>query len=533
MFRGRKKESATRFAEVPRRVLIDRPSVHDKCLRTRSTRVVRHFRCDRRFTTCTPTWKNYIVADGRIVAQRVTRGSSVTLNYFVLDHLGSVVAITDSQSSTVVRQSYDPWGRMRNYADGGPDTSCALPAASPSTRGYTNQEQIPAVCLDNYNARLYDPQLGRFLAADPSDGSGLNRYWYVGDNPLSLNDPTGLCFLGCFWKSPTGKSVIGIAIAAFLSLVALPIAEEGYAVFAQQGLSGLTASQLALNAGIAGGVSGAVTTGKLEGAVEGAAEALAFNMVGTALGDSSKYSFFDAHTGMVFLAHGLVGGLFSAGQKGGFVSGFLAAGFGAAADSAEMAGHDPDAIVFNTVEHALAGGVGAMLGGGKFANGAVTGAFGYLFNRLPHQSSAEKEAEEDINRITALEGSLSDYGVSDDELSDMYADAESRAFEVYTAKELGLNLLTDGLGKVLEWLGVSKRSAETVDLAGHAAGNAREIAKELLGVSELQALTRREFISILQNRLDRANFENLESKGYYKRSDQNVAIFDYDRVFGQ
>jgi len=157
----------------------------------------------------------------------VTRGSTVTLNYFVLDHLGSVVAITDSQTNTVVRQSYDAWGRMRNYSDGTPDTSCALPAASPSTRGYTNQEQIPAICLDNYNARLYDPQLGRFLAADPSDGSGLNRYWYVGDNPLSLNDPTGLCFLGCFWKSPTGKSVIGIAIAAFLSLVALPELEAG------------------------------------------------------------------------------------------------------------------------------------------------------------------------------------------------------------------------------------------------------------------------------------------------------------------
>jgi len=139
-----------------------------------------------------------------------------------------------------------------------------------------------------------------------------------------------------------------------------------------------------MNAGISGGVSGGVTSGSLQGAAMGAAEALAFNMVGTAIGDDPGAPFYSMHTVAEILGHGIVGGLFSAGQRGGFVSGFLAAGFSAAADSAEMAGHDPDAIVFNTVEHALAGGLGAMLGGGKFANGAVTGSFGYLFNSMGH-----------------------------------------------------------------------------------------------------------------------------------------------------
>ena len=37
-------------------------------------------------------------------------------------------------------------------------------------------------------------------------------------------------------------------------------------------------------------------------------------------------------------------------------------------------------IAFNTAIHAVAGGLGSSLGGGKFANGAVTGAFGYQFN---------------------------------------------------------------------------------------------------------------------------------------------------------
>lgn len=37
-----------------------------------------------------------------------------------------------------------------------------------------------------------------------------------------------------------------------------------------------------------------------------------------------------------------------------------------------------------TITSAVVGGTGSVLGGGKFANGAVTGAFGYLFNYLAH-----------------------------------------------------------------------------------------------------------------------------------------------------
>jgi hypothetical protein len=152
----------------------------------------------------------------------------------------------------------------------------------------------------------------------------------------------------------------------------------GVTVFSDGGLSTLSASQLALNAGIAGGVSGGLTSGTLQGAAMGALEALAFNMVGTAAGDPEGDDFFQPHTAAEILGHGMVGGLFSAveGQKGGFAAGFLAAGFGAAADAAELPGDDPGVIAVNTMEHALAGGAGSMLGGGKFANGAVTGAFG-------------------------------------------------------------------------------------------------------------------------------------------------------------
>ena len=50
--------------------------------------------------------------------------------------------------------------------------------------------------LSYYNARWYDPKLGRFLSADtivpgPANPQAFNRYSYVFNNPLRFTDPTG------------------------------------------------------------------------------------------------------------------------------------------------------------------------------------------------------------------------------------------------------------------------------------------------------------------------------------------------------
>jgi RHS repeat-associated protein len=85
---------------------------------------------------------------------------------------------------------------MRVATTGADDMTCSLPPASLSTRGFTNQEQMTDVCLDNYNARIYDPQIGRFMSADTEvpdayHSQSYNRYTYVENGPLSYTDPTG------------------------------------------------------------------------------------------------------------------------------------------------------------------------------------------------------------------------------------------------------------------------------------------------------------------------------------------------------
>jgi RHS repeat-associated protein len=61
---------------------------------------------------------------------------------------------------------------------------------------YTGQETEDAIAsggtggLMNYGARMYDPQMGRFLSVDPA-GQYQSPYTYAGNNPVGMVDPDG------------------------------------------------------------------------------------------------------------------------------------------------------------------------------------------------------------------------------------------------------------------------------------------------------------------------------------------------------
>jgi RHS repeat-associated protein len=338
----------------------------------------------------TTTWRDYLSVDGKIIAERfLPVGGAASWKFFVLDHLGSIAVVADSAGTVSENLAYDAWGRRRSATDGSDLSQCTV--TSVTTRGFINQEQMDGgVCLDNLNARIYDPTLGRFLSADPMIGDPytpqqLNRYTYSLNNPLSLSDPNGLCFLGCFYRNPVVQTVIAIAIAA---LVPYAFPEEWAAFGAEVGIGTLATEAVAVAAG--GALSGAATAGMnggniLRGMLSGAFEALAFFRVGGYVDglEAADATAADIPNALLRIGlHGLVGGIASSINKGNFGAGFLAAGFGAAADSVPTEG-----MAEGTVVHAVAGGVGSVLGGGKFENGAITGAFGYLFNKVAHQVS--------------------------------------------------------------------------------------------------------------------------------------------------
>lgn len=310
------------------------------------------------------TWRDYLVVDGRIVAQRVKTGASEVWNHFILDHLGSIAIITGEHGAILARQSYDPWGRMRN-ADGSPDTVCGLPDASQSTRGFTGQEQMARVCLVNLNARIYDPTLGRFLSPDSVTQDlynlqVLNRYSYCGNNPLSFTDPSGNIF------GVDDLIVAAVVLTVAASALHIPVLGD-IAVIA---------------ASIACGPAGPLCAGASSAAQAG--------MNGGHIGDIlSAFALTAAQAGMMqgiggmhmslpgrALMAGMVGGMFSAAQGGNFGSGFLAAGVSMlAAPTVGTIAHGN--VLAGTLISAVIGGGASVLGGGKFMNGAVTGAFAY------------------------------------------------------------------------------------------------------------------------------------------------------------
>jgi len=106
-------------------------------------------------------------------------------NMYLTDALGSVITtISAAAGSAAVQgnQVYGPYGTAR-YQQGSLDT----------TKGFTGQYNDSLSGLDYYNARYYDPVVGRFLSADPIQGNlqGMDPYAYVGGNPETFSDPTG------------------------------------------------------------------------------------------------------------------------------------------------------------------------------------------------------------------------------------------------------------------------------------------------------------------------------------------------------
>src|SRR5512145_1539367 len=131
------------------------------------------------WTGNTSTMVKYYYAGGQRVAMRKGTGA---VTYLFGDHLGST-AKTYVNSTTTTEQRYFPWGGTRY-------------GSSPTAFQYTGQRNDSSIGLYFYNARYYDPALGRFVQADtivpdPGNPQMLNRYSYTLNNPLKYVDPTG------------------------------------------------------------------------------------------------------------------------------------------------------------------------------------------------------------------------------------------------------------------------------------------------------------------------------------------------------
>jgi RHS repeat-associated protein len=276
-----------------------------------------------------------------------------------------------------------------------------IEASALTNRGFTGHEHVDEVGIIHMNGRIYDPELGRFLSADPhiqspNNSQSHNRYSYVLNNPLKYTDPSGyfiewmmrgvVKFMGRY-----GRVVFAVVAAYMTGGMTMAAFGYGFAGFGAAMGGGAYGVMAVTAAGAVGGfASGYVTSGTMQGAFRGAAagafSALLASAIGNVFADGAMDKAFGGTVGAEIARntlHGISQGTITAASGGDFKSGFIGAFVGHAVGAGVMSkisGSGPGSILARTMVAATAGGLASKWGGGKFANGAVSAAFVHLFN---------------------------------------------------------------------------------------------------------------------------------------------------------
>jgi RHS repeat-associated protein len=124
--------------------------------------------------------KHYFAGATRIATRKYSIPQTMSVEYYLGDHLGSTSITTDSSGAKVSELRYKPFGEVRYAWTSAPVTT---PSYSLSRFTYTGQythmdDPTTAGVTEGfglmfYNARWYDPALGRFAQADTIVPAGV------------------------------------------------------------------------------------------------------------------------------------------------------------------------------------------------------------------------------------------------------------------------------------------------------------------------------------------------------------------------
>jgi len=109
--------------------------------------------------------------------------SPITVHYFLCDHLGAPIALTDREGKIAWAVRRDPWGNIQEEYD---------------PHKLEQNIQLPGQYLDRetglyYNRyRYYDPTIGAYINQDPIGLAGGTNWYRYPLNPIQGIDPVGL-----------------------------------------------------------------------------------------------------------------------------------------------------------------------------------------------------------------------------------------------------------------------------------------------------------------------------------------------------
>ncbi|MFE7839230.1 RHS repeat-associated core domain-containing protein [Streptomyces sp. NPDC057474] len=117
------------------------------------------------------------------------RTSDNKVSFLSADHHGTGDLAVDATSGAVTQRRTDPYGAARGKLS--PETG-----TWPGEKGFVGGTIDASTGLVHIGAREYDPDLGKFISADPlidyTRPQQMNGYAYASNTPVTLSDPTGL-----------------------------------------------------------------------------------------------------------------------------------------------------------------------------------------------------------------------------------------------------------------------------------------------------------------------------------------------------
>lgn len=120
-------------------------------------------------------------------ARETADPATLLTRYPLQSLLGSITVELDDAATVISDEEYYPYGETAVFSAVSPGDA-ALKAYR-----FVGKERDGATGLYYFGARYYAPGFGRWLSADPAGfADGTNLYIYVGANPVSHTDPTGL-----------------------------------------------------------------------------------------------------------------------------------------------------------------------------------------------------------------------------------------------------------------------------------------------------------------------------------------------------
>ena len=109
---------------------------------------------------------------------------SGSISYYGFDRQGHTRIITNQSGSVINSYAYKAFGGIRSEVE---------TVENPFKYGAAFGITTDANGLLSMRARVYHPELGRFLSPDPAGvQAGPNLYTYASNDPINMNDPAGL-----------------------------------------------------------------------------------------------------------------------------------------------------------------------------------------------------------------------------------------------------------------------------------------------------------------------------------------------------